>query len=95
MFYNYSYFNSGAPHHIAELSLDKERIITTSSNITPTNKIDSNLKYPLSFGFWNSGSSNTAIMASNYYLGSINNLATPIVKTADFNMKIIYEITND
>ena len=35
------------------------------------------------------------LMGTNYYLGSINNLATPIVKTADFNMKIIYEITND
>ena len=35
------------------------------------------------------------LMGTNYYLGSINNLATPIVKTADFNMKIIYELTND
>ena len=40
-------------------------------------------------------SSGLTLMGTNYYLGSINNLATPIVKTADFNMKIIYEITND
>lgn len=39
--------------------------------------------------------SGLTLMGTNYYLGSINNLATPIVKTADFNMKIIYEITND
>ena len=95
LFYNFSFYMGSGLHHIAVLSLDKERVITTYSNITPTNKIDSNLKYPLSFGFWNRNSSNTGIMASNYYLGSINNLATPIVKTADFNMKIIYEITND
>lgn len=95
LFYNHSYYSGSVNHHIVELSLDKERIITTSSNIAPTIKIDSNLKYPLSFGFWNSGSSNSGIMVSNYYLGSINNLATPIVKTSDFNMKIIYEITND
>ena len=42
-----------------------------------------------------SGNSGLTLMGTNYYLGSINNLATPIVKTADFNMKIIYEITND
>ncbi len=41
------------------------------------------------------GNSGLTLMGTNYYLGSINNLATPIVKTADFNMKIIYEITND
>lgn len=95
LFYNYNYFYTGSSQYIAELSLNKERITTTSNSYAPTIKIDSNLKYPLSFGFWNSGNSNSAIMASNYYLGSINNLATPIVKTADFNMKVIYEITND
>ena len=96
LFYNYSHFYSSSSHHIAELSLDKERVTTTSSSgYAPTIKIDSNLKYPLSFDFWNSGDSDSAIMASNYYLGSINYLATPIVKTADFNMKIIYELTND
>ena len=42
-----------------------------------------------------SGNNGLTLMGTNYYLGSINNLATPIVKTADFNMKIIYEITND
>ena len=94
LFYNYSYFYSGAPQYIVELSLNKERIATTSISYAPTIEIESNLKYPLSFGFWNSGHSDSGIMASNYYLGSINNLATPIVKTADFNMKIIYEITN-
>lgn len=94
LFYSYNEYAYSGSHHIAELFLDKERIIATSSNTTPMNKIDSNLKYPLSFGFWNSNSSNTGIMASNYYLGSINNLATPIVKTSDFNMKVIYEVTN-
>ena len=95
LFYSYHFYASDGFHHIAELFLDKERIFTTYSNITPMNKIDSNLKHPLSFGFWNRNNSNTGIMASNYYLGSINNLSTPIVKTSDFNMKIIYEITND
>ena len=42
-----------------------------------------------------SGNGGLTLMGTNYYLGSINNLATPIVKTSDFNMKIIYEITND
>ena len=42
-----------------------------------------------------SGNSGLTLMGTNYYLGSINNLATPIVKTADFNMKIIYELTNE
>ena len=41
------------------------------------------------------GNSGLTLMGTNYYLGSINNLSTPIVKTSDFNMKIIYEITND
>ena len=41
------------------------------------------------------GNSGLTLMGTNYYLGSINNLSTPITKTADFNMKIIYEITND
>ena len=41
------------------------------------------------------GGSGLTLMGTNYYIGSINNLSTPIVKTVDFNMKIIYEITND
>ena len=41
------------------------------------------------------GNSGLTLMGTNYYLGSINNLTTPIEKTSDFNMKIIYEITND
>ena len=42
-----------------------------------------------------SGNSGLTLMGTYYYLGSINNLATPITKTSDFNMKIIYELTND
>lgn len=60
--------------------------------ITP---YSSKVKHPI---LWckkqGAGNSGLTLMGTNYYLGSINNLATPIVKTADFNMKIIYEITN-
>lgn len=41
-----------------------------------------------------SGNSGLSLMGTNYYIGSINNLSTPIVKTSDFNMKIIYEVLN-
>ena len=61
---------------------------------SPLNKTKTNLKHPLSFVNWAENSLTSGIMASNYYLGSINNLATPIVKTADFNMKIIFQ-SND
>ena len=53
------------------------------------------IKHPMLWckrqGLENSG---LTLMGTNYYLGSINNLATPIVKTSDFNMKIIYELTD-
>jgi len=41
------------------------------------------------------GDSGLTLMGTNYYLGTINNLSSPIVKTSDFNMKIIYELTNE
>lgn len=94
LFYNHTYIYSASNYNFYELNIDKKRIGGASSNTSPGVKIETNLKYPLSFVNWNSGSNETGIMASNYYLGSINNLSTPIVKTSDFNMKIIYEITN-
>ena len=94
LFYNYSYYYSTSSNSSIELSLDKDKILTTSNSYAPAIKINSNLKYPLSFGNWSRGSNKSAIIASNYYLGSINNLATPIVKTSDFNMKVIYEVTD-
>lgn len=69
----------------------------SSSNLgTIITPYSSKVKHPI---LWckkqGSGNNGLTLMGTNYYLGSINNLATPIVKTADFNMKIIYELTND
>lgn len=94
LFYNFTYYNTGI-NNFFELNTEKKRLGGSSLNTNPGMKIETNLKHPLSFVNWSEGTSGTGIMASNYYLGSINNLSTPIVKTSDFNMKIIYEITND
>ena len=69
---------------------------STSHSGTIITPYSTKIKHPMLWakrqGLGNSG---LTLMGTNYYLGSINNLATPIVKTADFNMKIIYELTND
>ena len=54
--------------------------------------IESKLKYPLMLTDNGNQYSNTGITASNYYLGSINNLAIPINKTSSYNMKIVYDV---
>ena len=54
--------------------------------------IESKLKYPLMVTDNGSLYNHAAITASNYYLGSINNLAIPINKTSSYNMKIIYDV---
>jgi len=95
LFYTFTYYDSGAGNDFFELNTEKKKKGASSSNIYMGIKTETNLKHPLSFVHWTENSRSSGIMASNYYLGSINNLATPIVKTADFNMKIIYEITNE
>jgi len=95
LFYTFTYYNTGDWNDFFELNTEKKKKGASSSNTYMGIKTETNLKHPLSFVHWTDNSTTSGIMASNYYLGSINNLATPIVKTADFNMKIIYEITNN
>lgn len=54
--------------------------------------MESKLRYPLMINDCMSQYRQTSITASNYYLGSINNLAIPINKTSSYNMKIIYDV---
>jgi hypothetical protein len=54
------------------------------------------INYPLiMMGYGGSGSCGCNIIATHNYLGSINNLSNTIRKTSDYNMKIIYEVTNE
>ena len=94
LFYTFTAYDSGTGNDFFELNTEKKKKGASSSNTYMGIKSETNLKPPLSFIHWTEGYITSGIMASNYYLGSINNLATPIVKTADFNMKIIYEILN-
>jgi hypothetical protein len=62
---------------------------------SPISISNSGIKYPISLAIYGSGTNTgLTIQGSNNYLGSINNLATPIVKQSGFLMKIIYEIFN-
>jgi len=62
----------------------------------PVNAFSNKVLYPVSLVRRSSGSNNgITLQGTNYYLGTINNLSSPIVKTSDFNMKIIYELTNE
>ena len=54
--------------------------------------IESKLRYPLMITDGMTRYRHTSITASNYYLGSINNLSTPITKTSSYNMKIVYDV---
>lgn len=54
--------------------------------------IESKLKYPLMVTDSMAQYRHTCIIASNHYLGSINNLSTPITKTSSYNMKIVYDV---
>lgn len=52
------------------------------------------INYPLiMMGYGTGGGCN--IIGTHNYLGSINNLSNTIRKTSDYNMKIIYELTNE
>ena len=70
---------------------------SSSSLVTILTPYSTKIKHPILWCKKQAAGANSGLtlMGTNYYLGSINNLATPIVKTADFNMKIIYELTND
>lgn len=62
---------------------------------SPISILNSGIKYPISLAIYGSSVNNgLTLQGSNNYLGSINNLATPIVKQSGFLMKIIYEILN-
>lgn len=68
---------------------------------SPISILNSGVKYPISLvnysgsGSGSSGNNGLSLQGSNNYLGSINNLATPITKESGYTMKIIYDITND
>jgi hypothetical protein len=54
------------------------------------------INYPLiMMGYGDSGAGGCNIICTHNYLGSINNLSNTIRKTSDYNMKIIYEVTNE
>ena len=93
LFFTYDGTQNPANEWAAELTENKLKYYSGASSTGHGILVDTNLKYPLAF-FYNNSSNSTGITASNYYLGSINNLSTPIVKTSDFNMKIIYEVLN-
>lgn len=67
---------------------------------SPISILNSGVKYPISLvnysgsGSSSGGNNGLSLQGSNNYLGSINNLATPITKQSGFLMKIIYEILN-
>lgn len=63
-----------------------------SSGYTMGQIIESKLRYPLMVTDNMTSGRYTSITASNYYLGSINNLTTPIIKTSEYNMKIVYDV---
>ena len=69
------------------------RCIRSVTNTYPIGQIiESKLRYPLMVTDAITSYRCTSITASNYYLGSINNLAIPINKTSSYNMKIVYDI---
>lgn len=53
------------------------------------------ISYPLIMMGYGSTAYGCNIIATHNYLGSINNLSNTIRKTSDYNMKIIYEVTNE
>lgn len=68
------------------------RCIRTSEGYSIGQIIESKLRYPLMVTDNMIRYRHTSITASNYYLGSINNLSTPITKTSSYNMKIVYDV---
>lgn len=70
---------------------------SSSSSIgVPVNAFSNKVLYPVSLVRRSSRANNgITLQGTNYYLGTINNLSSPITKTSDFNMKIIYELTNE
>ena len=69
------------------------RCIRSGASSCPIGQIiESKLRYPLMITDCMSPYRQTSITASNYYLGSINNLAIPINKTSSYNMKIVYDV---
>lgn len=53
------------------------------------------ISYPLIMMGYGSAAYGCNIIGTHNYLGSINNLSNTIRKTSDYNMKIIYEVTNE
>jgi len=68
------------------------RCIRSSSDYPIGQIIESKLRYPLMVTDSMTRYQHTSITASNHYLGSINNLSTPITKTSSYNMKIVYDV---
>lgn len=62
---------------------------------SPISVLNSGVKYPISLAKYNGSSNNGLTLQGSYnYLGSINNLDTPVTKPNGYLMKIIYEIKN-
>ena len=75
--------------------LTNNRRMVTTDNIYSYGKIiDSSLRYPSFLLDCGESSGHVCMFNSNYYLASINNLSTPITKTSQYNMKIIYDVLN-
>lgn len=96
--------NSDGPSNDAciNMTVDGSTFVTHYSNVQYNvtegmYPIDNDyINYPLiMMGYGGSGAGGCNIIATHNYLGSINNLSNTIRKTSDYNMKIIYELTNE
>ena len=94
--YSQSSSSTGTKYLFDGQSFREFRTTNISNNAAIVESNNDLIKYPISLAYRNYGDDygRLSLVGSNYYLGSINNLATPITKTSDFNMKIIYELTN-
>ena len=75
-----------------ELNTNVRCIRSFTGNYPIGQIIESKLRYPLMVTDSMASNRHTCLTASNYYLGSINNLTIPITKTSSYNMKIVYDV---
>ncbi len=83
---------TSSEHLMYEVDTNVRCLRNPSGNYSIGQIIESKLRYPLMVTDNMNEYRYTSITASNYYLGSINNLAIPINKTSSYNMKIVYDI---
>lgn len=87
-----SYISNGATDLVTYELNTNVRCIRPTNSYPIGQIIESKLRYPLMVTDNMLYNKYTSIVASNYYLGSINNLSTPITKTSSYNMKIVYDV---